>query len=292
MHRCPSLAALVLMYVCAAGPVQAAQDLWVNPGTMGPNALPTQPGDTARIPESLVLHLSTAGQLTRAGDRSFTPWFRVEAPFGRWASMISEGRPVELWRVSSATREAWNLTRDSGSTGGDLSFGVKFRAFDGGRRWPTLTVRNMTKSTTGKGFWERRHTNAPAYLLDLLATQPLTRLGTARLELWAALGFYAWQQGRNGQNDAPAWSATLAANWDAGSLVRLDVRGYEGWQTDDRPKVVAATAEWALAERFSLFATANVGLVDAPLLDAHLGVVVRLPALLPLSIEEDESPAR
>lgn len=99
MLRRLTVATVVLMSVCAAPRVQAAPDLWVNPGTMGPNAIPTQPGDTARIPETLVVHVSAAVQVTQAGDQSFTPWFHIEAPFGRWASMISEGRPVELWRV-------------------------------------------------------------------------------------------------------------------------------------------------------------------------------------------------
>lgn len=166
---------------------------------------------------------------------------------------------------------------------------MKFRVFDGGRRWPSVAARNMTKTTTGKGFWQRRHTNGPAYLLDLLVTQPIVRLSTARLEAWGAFGFFAWQQGRNGQNDAPAWSATLAATWDSGSLVRIDFRGYDCWQQHDKPRVVAATAEWAFAEHLSVFATANVGLVDAPLLDAHVGLVVRLPALVPFAVENEQA---
>lgn len=282
-----TLVAAVLTSMCLPVTIRA-QDLWVNPGTMGPNAVLTQPGESARIPEQLEVRLSAAGQLTRAGDRSLTPWFRIEAPFGRWASMLSEGRPTELWQVSQETVTAWDLQKNSGVTGGDLSFGVKFRVLDGGGKWPTVAVRNMTKSTTGKGYPARRHTNAPAYLLDLLVTQPIGRLGTARIEAWGAFGFFAWQQGANGQNDAPAWSATVAALWDGGSLVRLDVRGFEGWQTDDKPKVVAATAEWSLTRSFGVFATANVGLVDAPLLDAHLGVTVRLPALVPLAIGDEE----
>lgn len=288
-HRCLFIIALVLT---GASRVQAAPALWVNPGTMGPNAIPTQPGDTARIPETLVAHVSAAVQLTRAGDQSFTPWFHIEAPFGRWASMISEGRPVELWRVSSETVRAWDLTRNQGVTGGDLSFGVKFRVFDGGSKWPTIGVRNMTKTTTGKGYWEHRHTNGPAYLLDLLVTQPIGSLGAARIEAWGAFGFFAWQQGENGQNDAPAWSATVAATWDSGSRVRLDVRGFNGWETDDKPVVVAATVEWMATDHFGLFATANVGLVDAPLLDAHLGIVVRLPAVVPFAIESEEANER
>lgn len=283
-HR--TFAARVL--ICVSLPFTLrAQDLWVNPGTMGPNAVLTQPGDTARIPDTLEIRVAGATQLTRAGDRSFVPWFRIEAPFGRWASMLSEGRPTELWQVSPETVSAWDLKKDRGVTGGDLSFGVKFRILDGGRKWPTIAARNVTKSTTGKGYRERRHTNAPSYLLDLLVTQPLGRVGTARLEAWGAFGFFAWQQGANGQNDAPAWSATVAALWEGGSLLRVDVRGFDGWQTDDKPRVVAATAEWSITRSFGVFATANVGLVDAPLLDAHLGVVVRLPALVPLAIGEE-----
>ena len=53
-----------------------------------------------------------------AGDLSATPHYLIEGPLGRWASMLAEGRPVEFWSVTQATREAWGLGRDRGRSDG------------------------------------------------------------------------------------------------------------------------------------------------------------------------------
>lgn len=263
-----------------------APDLWLNPGTMGPNALPTQPGESTSGDPSLVLRLEATAQLTGAGDRSFVPAFRLEAPFGRWATMISEGKIVELWSVTADTAERWSLARRSGVTGGDLSFGAKFLFFDGGRRFPSIGARQLTKTTTGKGLYDRRFTNAPAYLLDLLLSQHLAQSGGVGLEAWGNIGFYAWQQGRNGQNDCVNWSATVAARFPGGSLLRADLRGYSGWQAYDEPLVAGLGGEFVLSRHLAVSAFFNAGFRDAPLFEGRLGLVLRASAVIPFAVDD------
>lgn len=277
---------LAAALTCAARVASAGQDFWVNPGTMGPNAVLTLPGDAATIPTELTIRVAMAGQRTAAGDLSATPHYLIEGPLGRWASMLAEGRPVEFWSVTQATREAWGIGRDRGTEKGDISFGVKFLLFDGHRKWPSFVLRNMTKTTTGKGYAERRHINSPAYQLDGLISWPFAEAAGAKLEGWISAGFLAWQQGADGQNDAFTWSATMVARWPGASLVKLEARGFDGWQKHDQPFVLAATAEWAVHRRVSLYTTANVGLRDAPQIDAHLGVVLRLPAHVPFGVDD------
>jgi hypothetical protein len=267
-------------------PCAALPDLWVNPGSMGPNALPSQPGEPPWIERQLSIRLEATGQRTSAGDLSAVPAFRLEAPIGRWASVISEGRPVEWWSVSARTRDDWALDRGAGVAPGDLLFGAKLALFDGGRKWPSFAVRQLTKTTTGKGFRERRFTNAPAYLLDLLVAQRLGHAKGAALEAWANAGFFAWQQGRDGQNDAFHWSTTVAGRFEGGSFVRLDARGYSGWQAYDRPVVVGLGGEWVASEHLALSLAVNRGLRDAPAFEARLGLVVRLAPFLPRAAED------
>lgn len=275
-----SIAAFALCLVCSA-PARAAE-LWMNPGTMGPNALPTVMGESARISDATSLRVEATGQYTRHGDLSFAPFFRLEVPFGRWVSLLGEGRPVETWRVSQRTVEDWGLSRRSGIVGGDLLFGAKFQFLKLDAPWPSVAVRALTKTTTGKAYYDRRHTNAPGYFFDLIVAQPITSFDDWSLEAWGDVGFFAWQQGRNNQNDAPTYAATLALRHAEGSSVRAEVRGYWGWQTDDKPLVAAVAAEWAVHERVWLSASAHAGLFDAPLVDVRLGFVLRLPTVFPL----------
>jgi hypothetical protein len=174
--------------------------------------------------------------------------------------------------------------------GGDLWFGVKALLVDGGRQWPSLGVREMTKTTTGKGLSDRRFTNSPGYLLDILGSVPLGRHGPVEVELWGTAGFFAWQQGRNGQNDCFDWSLTLAGQLTGGSLVRVDVRGYSGWQANDEPVVVAAGVEWRVLDALAVTAGVNWGLRDAPLADAHVGLRIELPAIIPLAVGGEPAP--
>lgn len=278
-------AVTVAATVCSLSRTAGAVDFWVNPGTMAPNALPTYPGESPWVEPRTTLRLGAAYQLTWRSDHSTVPFFRLEAPFGKWLSLISEGIPVEFWSVSNDTARDWAISERRGISKGDLRFGAKVLAIDGGDRWPSLALRQITKTTTGKSYATRRFTNAPAYLLDGILGYRVVLPDAGRIELWAAFGFFAWQQGANGQNDAFTWNATVAWRANNGGHVRAEVRGYTGWQEASAPRVVSVGGEWPFSKHIGGYATANVGLRDAPALDAHLGITVWLPPVIPLTIE-------
>lgn len=276
---------IVALSLTIASPASAV-DWWVNPGTMGPNAMPTYPGESPWTEQRTVLRLGAAYQLTHRGDHSLVPSFRLEAPFGKWVTLVSEGIPMEWWSVGDRTARAWDLSQRSGLSKGDLRFGVKVLAVDGGDRFPSLAIRQNTKTTTGKNYYNRRFTNAPAYLLDGIFGHRFVFPDVGRIELWATIGFLAWQQGANGQNDALTWSGTVAFRWKNEGHVRAEFRGYTGWQKGSTPRVVSVGGEWPFTEHVGAYATANVGLLDAPALDAHLGLALRLPAVIPITLPE------
>lgn len=275
-----SSALLLGLSVLFASPAHGA-DTWVNPGTMGPNALPSYPGDGPWTDARTQIRVAMAGQITHRYDYSAVPTFRVEAPFGSWVTLISEGSPVEFWSVSRQTIRDWNLDSDSGISKGDLRFGAKVLLFDGKSRWPSLALRQITKTTTGKNYRNRRFTNAPAYWLDGLVGHRLSLKSAGELELWAVLGFFAWQQGADGQNDALTWSATANYKPSFGGYLRTEVRGYVGWQKHSTPVVLSMAVEWPLTHYMGVWGATNFGILDAPTLDTHLGVSFYLPAAIP-----------
>jgi hypothetical protein len=247
---------------------------------MGPNALPPISAEFPAPPEKVTVRLEAAGQLSKAGDVSATPAFRLDAPLARCVSILFDGTPVEAWRITQATAEQWQVDKMQGVSKGDIRFGAKFLLVDGQDTKPSFALRLMTKTTTGKDEALHRFTNAPGYFIDAL-TGWRPRPG---YELDASLGFFAWQQGSRGQNDAVSWA--LSAKMPLGERfdLRAEAKGYVGWQTNDKPVQLGLATGYRLNDSLRLTAAANVGLRDAAAIEGRLGVEVALPSPLPLKI--------
>jgi hypothetical protein len=261
-------ACLVLTFVGEAH----AQENDLNPGQMGANALPPQPGEGPWVEDAWSVLLSAAAQQAWPGDardHSLTFPFRVDYAFAQRVSLFVEGSPVEAW-----TR---TLPRSQGVTKGDLRVGARFLFYEGDEWLPGIALRAVTKTTTGKGVEDRRFINAPGYLFDLIAGKRFKVSESLQLEGWLAAGFFAWQQAGFGQNDAFSWSATALAHLPSGSL-RLEARGYQGWQTHDKPLVLSAGVELPLFGQNSFLATLNYGVRDPVLMEVRVGVRLAPPA--------------
>jgi hypothetical protein len=265
----------VAIWLGSTGASGQPPDNYFNPGTMGANALPPLPGESASIGTQWWLEVGVAGQLlidlTGARDYSFTFPFHAELPFGRRASLSISGTPIEGWATNALLAAAWRIDQSSGLSRGDLRVEGKFRVWGGGADGPQLTIRAMTKTTTGKSAAQHRFLNAPAYQFDLLASRRWALPGEAAIELWGAAGFLAWQQQDFGQNDAPAVSATVVVAWPELRLVG-EGRAYWGWQTHDKPVVVAVRLEVPLLDHLTLVAQGSYGLRDPQTWDVRLGV--------------------
>jgi hypothetical protein len=104
-----------------------AQVVWVVPGFLGPNALPTLPVEDPSVGRNVLVQVEGIFQFKdQATDRSFSPCFRVEIPFREVASIIVDGTPVEFLQASPHTQVATRAANASGTTKRDLRFGAKF----------------------------------------------------------------------------------------------------------------------------------------------------------------------
>lgn len=223
---------------------------------MGPNALPPVAGDGPWLAPgwSAALGMAFQGTVGPAGGADWSSLlpFRLEAAFGQRASLLVEGSPLELWAVSPSTQQSWDTPLSSGVSQADVRIEAKFFVWGGNRYLPAFTVRALTKTTTGKNRSNRRFLDAPGYLFDLLMGKRFTLTRQLGLEVWLNVGFLAWQQAQFGQNDAPAFSASASLTTPAGAALRLELRGYAGWQQHDKPFVIALIGEHPVKKGLSV----------------------------------------
>lgn len=271
-----------LLLVCAAGAAFAqpvGRD--INPGVLGPNALPTLAVDEPWVEDEVRLQLGWSGQHSTpeggGADVSMTLPFRVEVGLLQRVAFWAEGSPFELWRYSPETYAAWQPKRSKGITRADVRLGTKVRLWRGGGLLPTSTVRVVLKTATGEDLFTRRFLDAPAYQFDLINGWRWHLPGATRLEAWATVGFLAWQQGAAGQNDALTWAATVLAR-AAPMAIGLELRGYVGWLRNDAPVTFALTTQVTLTPMVDLVVQLSRTFKDPPALDLGLHVRVRLPS--------------
>lgn len=278
------------LFILLCAPVASAREDWMNPGTMGANALPSFPLEAPWMEDYTLLQIGGAAQLGWRGDASFLPTFRLITPFGKWAEAIFEGAAVEWWWASEQTRREWGLTRTGGLAKADIRFGFKVLLADAGDDLPKLAFRAITKSTTGKDLESRRFVDGPAYLLEVLLGQRMRSPSGVTVDLCSSFGYWIWQQQERGQNDAVHWALQLAVQPKERLNLAVETRGYIGWQLNDKPIVVGLRAGVLITEFFELVGTFNVGLVDAPRLEGRLDLRFRLPSLVPLLFKNDPLP--
>jgi hypothetical protein len=265
--------------VFAPGRATARGDRTIVPGLLGYNGLPAIPNADPVIEPRVLLELGLATQLSDLGsarDAAITPYVRLVVPFHEIAALEVDGVPVEWWRVSAETQQRLSAVNTHGIELGDLRFGARFHLLSEGEWSPALGVRFVTKTTTGKGFENRRFADSPAYAVNaLLGKDLLVRPDSSlRLRLLVKLGFLAWQQGSDWQDDAVDAGATLQLRSGATRL-DLEWRGYWGYEQMDKPHLVgltighgAGSVEWV--------ATVNRGLTDdAPPWELRASVIFR-----------------
>jgi hypothetical protein len=278
----------LLVMLCATA--ASARTHWMNPGTMGANALPTFALEAPWMEDYTLLQVGGAAQWGWRYDVSLLPTFRLITPFGKWAEAIFEGAPMEGWWSSAETRREWGLTRTEGLAKADIRFGFKALLADAGFNLPKLAFRAITKATTGKDLESRRFVDGPAYLLEVLIGQRVRSPDGVTVDVCTSAGYWIWQQQEAGQNDAFHFALAVTVHPNDRFHLGLEARGYIGWQQDDKPIVLGVKGGVLLTDFFELGATVNVGLVDAPRLEGRLDLRFRLPSLVPLLFEKDPPP--
>jgi hypothetical protein len=247
---------MILPFLLACSPL-FARDPSVVPGEMGPNALPTITNADPAIDKDLYVELTMAGQLAEPGKAAATPFIKLTVPFKQLAALEVDWVPVELWTTPDGR----------GATHGDIRFGARFHLLDEGLVMPALGIRFVTKTTAGKDFADKRFTDAPGYVIDALAGKDVWKGDgfLRKIRLLAKLGFFAWQQGSDAQDDAVDFGGTAQAVFANGARVEVEYRGYAGWEKHDKPQVLGATAVYPATDWLDVAATINRGLNrDAP----------------------------
>lgn len=271
--------------VCVAvGAVAEPMGRDINPGVLGPNALPTLAADSPWVDDELRVQLGWAGQVSTpeggGRDGSMLVPFRVELGLYRRVAFWAEGSPFELFQYSPETSAAWQPRRSKGITRADVRLGTRVRLWNGGGLVPTSAVRVVLKTATGEDLYTRRFLDAPAYQLDLTNGWRWLLPGATRLEAWATVGFLAWQQGAAGQNDAFTWAATVVTRAEP-VVISLEARGYVGWIRNDAPVTFAAATRLGLTAHLDLLVSLAHTVKDPPSLDAQVALRVRLPTTPP-----------
>ncbi|MCA2981420.1 MAG: hypothetical protein INH37_24365 [Myxococcaceae bacterium] len=272
--------ATVALSIFAAPPALAQPtNREINPAVLGANALPPLANESARVGRDVTAQLGWAGQastpLGEGVDVSMLVPFRVEVPVAGRVAFAADGSPFELWAYSAQTRDAWEPRRSKGITRADVRLSTKALLWREAGWRPATALRVTLKTATGEDLFTRRFLDAPAYQFDALASWRWA-LGHVHVEAWLLLGFLAWQQGSIGQNDALAWAGTVMARWSPWAL-RLEARGYAGWQRGDKPVVLAAQAEATLTSAVDVVLHASRGFADPQLVEVGVSVRLRLP---------------
>ena len=273
---------LLVTLACLLAAPAGARSWWMNPGTMGSNAVP---GFAVEAPWTEDYTLLQFGNQLAQGwryDVSMLPYWRLVTPFGKYISTYFEGSIVEAWWSSPQTREEWGLEKTEGVDKADLRFGFKILLADFGEALPKLGFRTITKTTTGKGYTERRFTDSPAYLLEFLVGERFPVKGFD-LHLNGMGGYWIWQQGEAGQNDAITWGLALTGRFFEQRLTtEVQLRGYVGWQRDDKPVILGFKVGGLVTDWFEVSGVFNVGFRDAPRYEGILTIGFRLPSIAPL----------
>lgn len=213
----------------------------VVPGDMGPNALPTIATEDPVLSDQLYLEIAWLSNYSASGDYSAAPYFRVILPFNEFIALEFDGTPFEQWYLTNQTYRAWNNPHQSGTSKGDIRFGVRGQLFQEREIAPAIGIRLLVKTTTGKSLEDRRFINAPGYIIEgLLGKTVFTDEGLLKkIRILAKLGFFAWQQPGNKQDDAFDYGLETQFLFDHGIRIDLDWRGYAGYEHRDKPSEIA-----------------------------------------------------
>lgn len=205
----------------------------INPGNMGPNALPVPDVYESRL-DSAFQYEVRYDQFSHPGDRTSDIAINFYLPIAKGAAAIRMQLLQEWYDMDDNIRDERRArtTDAKGSTTGDLIFEFKAQILKDHIKFPDLSFHAGLKTASGGDFQNARHTDAPAYNFALSTGKSYKYPGKFIQNIrWnLMLGFYAWQTfiTNNRQNDAPLYGFSLAlnhANW----TFENSLSGYYGY---------------------------------------------------------------
>lgn len=249
----------------------------LEPGKMGPNALPVPFFYPTRVGNDIWFELMGECHYNPAGDVTLDPYISFFFPLRDIAAFSFFSRPIEYFRTSDLIRDERHAKEASGLANGDLYFQTMIQFASEEKNRPLDIAFHLTlKTTTGKSLENARHINAPAYFFDFTGSKTLINNPALTLRAAALISFIAWQVNVDEQNDAYGYGLKIDVE-NRSWLATMDCSGYTGWiGNGDRPLVVRSRVSKKIGTKVKIYTGCQVGLHDQSPLRVELGTQIKL----------------
>ena len=217
----------------------------MQPGTLGPNALPIQELRNGGLDTSF--SLLTAGEAHSASnDFTANLFLSANIPIKNAVSLQIWWVPIEYFKTDTLVRDfrkarSWD---PKGTSVGDAYIATVIPLVRNHIKWPDILLGINLKTASGNNLENARFTDTPGYSFDVSfgKTYPLGRSWTIRPH--AMSGFYVYQTNRTDyfQNDCIMWGVGAdfrSKDW----LFKAQATGYSGYFGEyDQPAVIRLEA--------------------------------------------------
>ena len=240
-------------------------DVVLSPGKMGPRALPIKEVGPAAIKRYHYLSLSLVTSFHYEKELSLTPKVDIFLPWNRYVALTFKAHPVEYYDTDEETRIERNAAEKSGLATGDINFGALFHLFHNKKEEFDLFLNFETKTSSGNDLKNARHTQAPAYQIDISFNKKVNLFSNLFFmpdRFSGYTGFLTWPISRGRNDDAFAWGLKVTYGHPRDVTLELELGGYSGSRmTEDRP-LSASTKLIKHFDKIDLFARYQYGLRD------------------------------
>jgi len=215
----------------------------LEPGKMGPNALP--------VPELKNGSLDTTLSLLLAPEVHFAPndftsdlYFQLNVPLKKIVALQVWWVPLEFYKTDTVVRDlrAARTREAQGIATGDVYFGTVISIVRNKQNVPDITLSINLKTASGTRLNDARYTDTPGYFFDVTTGKDfkLNAVTDWKIRPYAMGGFYVYQTNRTDyfQNDAILWGVGAELKNESWCF-KAQYTGYSGYFKNlDQPAVL------------------------------------------------------
>ncbi len=212
--------------------------LKINPGFLGPNALPVPEVKRGFLREKSEFEITASSHFLK-GDPTQDISGRVFVPFAKSRIAVElYGVIFEHFAFSEEIRnERFSRIKDGkGFASGDLYFSTLIQIIKN-PKYPLALLRMAGKTASGNQLAGARYSDSPGYFFDLSFSKSFGQNETGLIRPFGLGGFYCWQTNdeENLQNDAFMYA--LGTDYERNNTVlSVSWSGYTGYKDEpDKP---------------------------------------------------------
>ena len=200
----------------------------MEPGAMGPNALP--------VPELRNGQLNAQFTLLVAPEVHFAPgdftadlFMKINIPIKNLAALQIWWVPVEYFETDTIVRD-FRKARTKSAQGfavGDVYIGTLIPLIQNLDNFPDVLLGINLKTASGNRLQDARYTDTPGYFFDLSFGKQIYKHEDWSIRLYGMGGFFVYQTNRDDyfQNDAFMWGGGTDINFKQWTLIAR-ITGY------------------------------------------------------------------